>query len=184
MDILAHGLWSNAAARAINKSQKIKSRLKPLKPWHAIFWGIFPDMASFGVMTFWAILNLITGGIDISDFHKPQDTTAIVTLTSLLYNITHSIFIFLIIFGFLILIRKIRKKEQKIPWEICAWILHILVDIPTHSYQFYPTPFFWPISSWKFDGLSWGTPWFMIANYSAIIIVYILIKLIRPAKSN
>jgi len=44
------------------------------------------------------------------------------------------------------------------------------------SYKFYPTPFLWPISGWKFDGLSWADPWFMLFNYAAIIIVYVLLK--------
>jgi hypothetical protein len=57
-------------------------------------------------------------------------------------------------------------------WAMLGWLVHILIDIPTHSYQFYPTPFLWPLSSWKFNGISWGQKWFMIANYSTIVIAY------------
>lgn len=51
-----------------------------------------------------------------------------------------------------------------------AWGVHILVDIPTHSYRFYPTPFLWPLSGWKFNGFSWGTPWFIVVNYGALLL--------------
>ncbi|OGO06343.1 MAG: hypothetical protein A2Y73_03930 [Chloroflexi bacterium RBG_13_56_8] len=37
-----------------------------------------------------------------------------------------------------------------------AWLLHILLDIPTHSRRRMATPIFWPLSRWAFDGLSWA----------------------------
>ena len=61
-------------------------------------------------------------------------------------------------------------------WELGGWLIHILLDIPTHSYRFFPTPVFWPFSGWKFNGLSWATPWFLIVNYAAIIIIYLLLR--------
>ena len=63
-----------------------------------------------------------------------------------------------------------------------GWGLHILIDIPTHSYQFYPTPLLWPVSSWKFNGFSWTTPWFIIVNYLAILLVYALLYILRKRR--
>jgi hypothetical protein len=53
-----------------------------------------------------------------------------------------------------------------------GWPLHIIMDIPTHSREFFPTPFLWPISDVTFNGISWATAWFMIANYSLLAIVF------------
>jgi len=40
--------------------------------------------------------------------------------------------------------------------QALAWLLHILLDIPTHSRQrLGPRPF-WPLSSWAYDGFSWA----------------------------
>ena len=75
-----------------------------------------------------------------------------------------------------------RITTKKNPWEILGWPLHILIDIPTHTYQFYPTPFLWPISTYKFDGISWGTPWFMIVNYSSLAIVLITLFVMREKR--
>ncbi|MEA3406510.1 MAG: hypothetical protein U9R48_00325 [Chloroflexota bacterium] len=37
-----------------------------------------------------------------------------------------------------------------------AWLLHILLDLPTHSRQrMAPRPF-WPLSRWAYDGFSWA----------------------------
>lgn len=37
-----------------------------------------------------------------------------------------------------------------------AWLMHILLDIPTHSRRRMATPIFWPLSRWAFDGLPWA----------------------------
>jgi hypothetical protein len=43
------------------------------------------------------------------------------------------------------------------PREILyAWILHILVDIPTHSRRHWGPRFLWPLSDVVVDGVSWG----------------------------
>jgi hypothetical protein len=68
-----------------------------------------------------------------------------------------------------------KRLIKIIPWEMGGWLVHILCDIPTHSYRFYPTPIFWPLSSWKFNGFSWGVWWFMLLNYSALFIVFLII---------
>ena len=172
MDIFAHGLWAGATYKAVNKKAK-----KPLNVRLAGFWGVFPDLFAFTLGFAWLFGNLIFGDMSFTDLPRPdsvepapQDTLPIFRLTSMLYSISHSAIIFLIVFGvvFLILRRPL--------WELGGWFIHILLDIPTHSYQFYPTPFLWPLSGWKFDGFSWGTPWFLILNYSAIIIAYWLLR--------
>ena len=53
---------------------------------------------------------------------------------------------------------------------VLPWLIHILIDIPTHSREFLPTPFLWPVSEWKFPGISWGNRYFMMFNYAAIIV--------------
>ena len=172
MDIFSHGLWAGAAYKAINRKAK-----KPFNIKMAAFWGVFPDLFAFTIGFVWLFGNLIFGRMSFSDFPRPgevepapQDTLPIFRLTSTLYSISHSAIVFLIVFGvvFLILRRPL--------WELGGWFIHILLDIPTHSYQFYPTPFLWPLSGWKFDGFFWGTPWFLILNYSAIIIAYWLLR--------
>ncbi|KND48127.1 MAG: hypothetical protein AB201_00835 [Parcubacteria bacterium C7867-006] len=172
MDIFAHGLWAGAAYKGANKKRE-----KPLKLWQAAFWGVFPDLFAFTIPFIWLFGNLLFGGMSLADIPRPdavepmpQNALPIFNLASMLYSFSHSAIIFLIVFGitFLIFRRPI--------WELGGWFIHILLDIPTHSYQFYPTPFLWPLSGWKFDGFSWGTPWFLILNYSAIIIVYLFLR--------
>lgn len=169
MDILAHALWTGA----IFKSLKYRAKL-----WKPIVWGVLPDVFSFGLLTAWMLLSLIFGGtaLDFQHFEAMEpaqrDAIPIFQIVSFMYNFTHSLFVFaafFIVFYFLF---------RKPLWAMLGWATHILIDIPTHSYKFYPTPFLWPVSSWKFNGISWGNKWFMMANYSALIIFYAVLFIV------
>jgi len=86
-----------------------------------------------------------------------------------LYQISHSLFVFGAVFGLAWLV--LRRPA----FELLGWALHILIDIPSHSLQFFATPFLWPVSSYRFDGISWGVRWFMITNYSCLAAAYLLL---------
>jgi hypothetical protein len=181
MDIFAHGLWTYAAAKALNKKIESKSK-KPLRVWRAAFWGIFPDLFAFAIPFTWIAWSLAFGGLHISDIPRPQEvepptgnTYRIVLLANSLYSLSHSAIIFIAVF--LLIWLMLRRPVL----ELGGWFLHILIDVPTHSYQFYPTPVLWPLSDWKFHGISWATPWFMILNYSALAVIYFILWRKRKA---
>ncbi len=178
MDVFSHGLWAGVVAKATNKSFALAGKIKkPLKVWQMAIWGIFPDVFAFAIPFMWLFWNLVFGGMSFSDFPRPEnmepaarDTLPILQIISWLYNISHSLIIFAVVFGLIWFLLR------QTPWEMSGWLLHILIDIPTHSYRFYPTPFLWPFSEWKFNGFSWATPWFLILNYSLIILVYWILR--------
>jgi hypothetical protein len=176
MDIFSHGLWAAAAYRGVNLKYKTKLRL-----WWPALWAVFPDFFAFTIPFVWMIFSLLTGERQLSDFPHPKDaepmqpdTIWVFKFSSALYTYSHSIFIFAIVFGLVWLI------ARRPVWTMGGWLIHILMDIPTHSYKFYPTPFLWPVSSYKFDGISWGQPWFMAVDASLLIIIYLV--LFWPAK--
>jgi hypothetical protein len=69
-------------------------------------------------------------------------------------------------------------------YELLGWALHILIDIPSHTIGFYPTPFLFPISEYRFPyGVSWANTWYMIINYTALAFVWTPIAL-RKVKSK
>ncbi|MFY9462265.1 MAG: hypothetical protein WAP51_03640 [Candidatus Sungiibacteriota bacterium] len=172
MDIVSHGLWAGAAYKAINLKRE-----KALNVWLAAAWGVFPDLFAFTVPFLWLFWHLFLGDFNLSDLPRPHevepvkpDTLPIFQLASMLYNFSHSVIVFLLVFGVMYII--LRRPV----WEMGGWLLHIIMDIPTHTYQFFPTPFLWPISGREFSGFSWATPWFLILNYSTLLIAYILLR--------
>lgn len=181
MDIVAHGLWTGAAAKIVNQKKQ-----KPLNLKWAVFWGVFPDLFAFTVLFSWFFLNLAFRNFDLASLPGPRPDLAaqlstggqkIFALTTYLYSVGHSLVVFAV---FLFLIWSFKKRPI---WELGGWLLHILIDIPTHKASFYPTPFLWPISNYKISGVSWATPWFMIINYGALALVYIYFVLKKKKSS-
>ncbi len=152
MDIISHGLWG---AVSIGR----KSRKSFLL---AFFFGIAPDLFSFGIFF---VQRLFTVGLD---FHKGghPDIESIAPYVNTLYNFTHSLVIFSVIFFATWLF-----FERPI-YEMFAWMFHILLDIFTHSYEFFPTPFLYPISDFKVNGISWGHPIIFFPNVILLVIAY------------
>lgn len=172
MDIVSHGIWAGLATKTANN--KLKKRLNPPL---AFFFGVFPDLFAFTLPFIFLLWNLIFNGANISDLQHshsmegtPQDSMLLNNLTFNLYNLSHSFIIFILVFLIVFLILK------RPVFEMFGWLMHILMDIPTHTYKFFPTPFLWPFSDFKISGFSWGTPWFLVLNYSAIIFVYLLLR--------
>ena len=153
MDIVSHGLWG-----AITFGRKSRSSFGL-----AFVIGLAPDLFSFGIL--WAAAAL--GFSEKPDFsHGTPPESTIPLYVHHLYNVTHSFVLFLLVF---VLIRIVFKRPL---WELAAWGLHVLVDIPTHSFTFFPTPFLWPLSDWKFDGWQWMTPTILVPNYVLLSLLY------------
>ncbi len=179
MDIFSHGLWGVIYAKAFNKRKTVT---EPISWKWALWWGMFPDLFAFAPTFVWMIASTFTGSAG-PHFGRPDPESQLqlmqtgpYVLAYNLYNISHSIVIF---FTVAVLVYVFSKR---IPWVLAPWLFHILCDIPTHTGEFFPTPILWPLSSWKFlHGFSWGEPWFMVLNYSALLIVYMLV---RKKKNN
>ena len=166
MDVFAHTLWANAGARRVNKTLQKKNK-KPLSVIWTAFWGVFPDLFAFGIPMAISIFSLITGNTALGNISH-HGLSGQHGLSAELYNYSHSLVVFSVSFvgGWLILKRP--------PYELLGWALHVLIDIPTHRLNFYPTPFLFPISEYRFPyGISWGDRWFMIVNYAALALVFI-----------
>lgn len=149
MDYISHGLWSYIFFHRIHR------------PILAVCFGLLPDTMSWVI---YAIYRAFT----YETFGKPV-LSQIPGWTYTLYNLSHSLIVasFVIIFIFIIL--------RRIPLYVFAWPIAIVMDALTHSREFLPTPFLWPVSSWTFPGISWATPWFFILNYILIAAALILI---------
>jgi hypothetical protein len=176
MDIFAHGLWTGAAYKAAKRETKNSFNIA-----FSVFWGIFPDLLAFTPVFVYLFYQSTFGGEGFAALRPHADFEAataahripLYDLSSSLYNLSHSLIIFAVLFA---VVWAVRKRPL---WELGGWLIHILIDIPTHSYQFFPTPFLWPLSDFKVNGLSWGAPWFMVLNYGLLIVLYAVLT--RPA---
>lgn len=54
---------------------------------------------------------------------------------------------------------------RTVPIALLGWWSHIVIDLFTHSADFYPAPVLYPLSDWTFDGLAWNRPEVLVSTY-------------------
>lgn len=162
MDSLSHGLWGGLAFG--RKSRRTF--------WAAFAFGVMPDLLAFGPHFAESLWSSFWGSpfAPADPQHGYADIPPYVFAA---YDVTHSLVIFLAAFFAAWAIRR------RIYWPMAAWGLHVLMDIPTHSLRFFPTPFLWPLSDFAIDGIPWGRPLIFFPNVILLALLYALFYLRR-----
>jgi hypothetical protein len=168
MDIFAHGLWTAAAATGINRKAGTH-----IRPGVAAWWGVFPDLFAFTVPVGLVVWQRVTRSPEVLQGGRMPR----LDLAWRLYHVSHSLVVFSLAFGLVWLV------ARRPILAMLGWPLHILIDIPLHTARFFPTPFLWPVSSFHVSGISWGNRWFMLCNYTALAIVYLVLWLRRGGRT-
>jgi len=127
--------------------------------WWAVFFGAFPDLFSFGLLI---PIELLSGNLDIG---RP-DVESIPGWINFNYDLLHSLLVALAALGMTALWRK------DLAYAMLAWPFHILLDIPFHAMEYFPTKYFWPLSDRVVDGIAWDSPWVWFPNLAGIFLLY------------
>ncbi len=154
MDTLSHGLYGGIAFGR----RSVKDYIT------AFLFGIGPDILSFGPFFIGVFLGLEPW---VSRGYEKPDPVAIPAYVHGLYSFTHSLLVYAILF---VVLWWLGKKH--FATLTLGWPLHILVDIPTHSGEFFPTPFLWPVSGFSVDGHPWSNPEIFIPNVVLLVGLY------------
>ncbi len=163
MDIVAHTLWAAVGATVLH-------RLRPLPRPTAIAtlvlaavpdvlhllplagWWLFAD-GSFAALRGYSLA--IPG-------QEPPLPPLVQAWSHHLHCVMHSAPIAALVTGILWAVR----RTFWIP--LFGWWSHIVIDVFTHSADYYAVPVLYPFSSRGFDGVAWISPWFMVLNYAAL----------------
>jgi hypothetical protein len=157
MDILSHALWTNLL---------FADAPLPVRAT-AIALSVLPDAIAFAPTTVRHFFARRKGVVKPAKAGGPPASLHFDRWAYRSYDVTHSLPVWTLVFGVCYWVM------QAVPWALLAWLVHILVDIPTHTRSFFGTPFLWPFSNYKFDGISWGERWFMRLNYGSLLVMYI-----------
>jgi len=155
MDFISHALWGGIAFG--RRSRKVFIAAAGI--------SLLPDLLTEGVF---AVLYLMRiADMPNWDMGHPN-IVAYPMWAQYLYNVTHSLFLFMLAF-FLIWI-----LARKPIWVVGTWGLHIIIDVPTHSMELFPTPFLWPLSNFKVDGVRWDNPIMLFLDILLLTTIYSL----------
>jgi len=136
MDTLSHALWGYGLF-----GHKPNGRKKFAKT--ALFFGAMPDLISFGIFL---VMRVLQGQWQPG----PPPLAMIPDWLYFNYSLGHS---FVISFGVIALVT---IKNKELAFAMLAWPFHIVLDFPFHSFKYFPTPIFWPLSDYKVDGIPWS----------------------------
>lgn len=162
MDTLSHALWGKGFFG-------YKGR-----PYWSLFFGVLPDLFSFGI---YYIVSILFNSSSFK-YGKPE-LDELPDYIFALYDFTHSLviaFLFISIIYFFV--------NKNFAFAMLAWPLHILVDFPFHSIDYFPTPILWPIFDFKFNGIPWSNKYIWFSNLVGIFLLYFYRYKTKKHKSN
>lgn len=172
MDILAHALWAGAGVMlARQQGRPIARPLTRRTAALTVALAAAPDIPHLLPIVGWSVLGggdwtIVTGYANALPGQEPAVPAWVHGLSHNLHCFTHSA----IVAGLVTLLVYARTGALWVP--LLGWWSHIVIDVFTHSQDYYPSPVFWPITRAGFDGLAWNTPWFMGVNYAALAATY------------
>jgi hypothetical protein len=170
MDILAHALWVSAGIAAAHDRWPMAPRTA------AAVLAVAPDLGHMLPMLGWSLLGEGTvAQLRAYAMALPGQEPAMPLLVEMWSHHLHCILHSAIVAGGVTLLVWLVLHSLWIP--LLGWWSHILIDIFTHSVDYYPAPVLYPITQRGFDGIAWNTPWFMVLNYSMLCVTWLWLML-------
>lgn len=163
MDILAHALWAGIGVTLARRRWKITRRTVVT----TLGLAAIPDvMHLLPIIVWWLFGSGSFATIEAYAIAVPGQEPTLPPLVNLLSHHLHCIMHSAIVAGAFTLLSWATLRSVWIP--LLGWWSHIVIDVFTHSADYYEVPVLYPITERGFDGLAWNTPWFMVVNYVAL----------------
>lgn len=133
--------------------------------WAAFFFGVLPDLMSFGIHFSMALFS--RNGLN---WH------AIPRFVFALYDVTHSLAGIAAVYGLLV-------WWKRVLWlPALAWPIHVLTDVPTHGHGIFMTPILWPFSDWGVAGWNWWEyPGLFLGSWLFAAVLWLAVLALRLA---
>lgn len=168
MDVLAHALWVGAGVTLARRRWPFSPRIAAL----TVALAVAPDVPHLLPIMAWSVFGegtiaTVTGYAYAIPSHVPVVPPVVDSFSHHLYCTTHSA----IIAAVVTLLMWVCLRRLWIP--LLGWWTHIVIDVFTHSADYFPAPLLYPITREGFDGVAWNAPWFMALNYAALATAYL-----------
>ena len=175
MDILAHGLWAGLGLRWLARKRPAAAR--PGIVAATVAAAVLPDLAHLLPVIAWAMFD---GGSAAEvwryAFAIPGTEPDLPAWAAAWSHHVHCALHSAPVAGAATLLL---WRWRALPGLVLAgWWSHIVIDVFTHSAEYYAVPVLYPLSYQGFDGLAWNTPWFLGLNYLTLAICAMVLR--RP----
>jgi len=174
MDIVAHTLWAAAGVTVIHRRRPLSRstvlvtlvlaslpdviHLLPIASWWLFGDGSFAALRGYAVAV-------------------PGQEPVLPPLVGLLSHHLHCVMHSAPIAGLVTLAVWAVRRTLWIP--LLGWWSHIVIDVFTHSADYYAVPVLYPFTERGFDRIAWNTPWSMALNYVVLALTGLWLLLTR-----
>jgi hypothetical protein len=178
MDILSHALWAGAALVALAPRQRPRRKLVT---W-TVALAVLPDLMHALPVSAWALWHASLSDwwlyATASPGQEPPMPDMVRMVAHHLHCTFHSGIVAAVVTGLV-------WAWWRTFWlPLLGWWSHIVIDVFTHSAEYFPSPVIYPLSYWGFDGIAWNEPGFLVLNYAALAVAWwwlLLRRRVAPA---
>jgi len=177
VDIVAHTLWAAAGAAVSHRSRPLSRRAVVA----TVMLAALPDVLHLlPIAVWWIFADGSFAALRGYSVAIPGQEPGLPPLVGLLSHHLHCVMHSAPIAGLVTLALWALRRTFWIP--LLGWWSHIVIDVFTHSADYYAVPVLYPFTERGFDGVAWITPWFMALNYTALaaVGVWLIMSRRRP----
>jgi LexA-binding, inner membrane-associated putative hydrolase len=163
MDIVAHALWAGIGVAALRRRRPITPATAALTVAAAALPDVLQLLPIVGWWLFadgtWATLRAYVVAVPGQEPGLPQ---AVQLWSHHLHCVMHSAPVAALVTAL------IWAARRSIWLPLLGWWSHIVIDVFTHSADYYAVPVLYPFTERGFDGVAWNQPWMLALNYLAL----------------
>jgi len=171
MDVVAHGLWAAVMCRWRGRRQPIA---RSTTTW-TIGLAIAPDLLQLTPIVTAALITSQGWSAMQTYFHAlPSYQPILPPQVELFVHHLHCTMHSALVAAVVALLSWMFLRRLWLP--LLGWWMHIVIDVFTHSANFYPSPVLYPATQQGFDGWAWNDPWQLALNYGLIAIFWFITR--------
>lgn len=174
MDIVAHTLWAAAGLTVLHRRRPLSGR----SVFATLVLAALPDVLHLLPIALWwlfadgSFAALSRYAVAVPD-QEPGLPAPVQFWSHNLHCVMHSAPIAALVTG------AVWAARRAFWIPLLGWWSHIVIDVFTHSADYYAVPVLYPFTERGFDGIAWNTPWFMALNYVVLALAGLWLLLTR-----